>query len=156
MNNEITIREAVKSDVPVLRKYEQEVVNAERPMNPAIKESGVIYYDLEALIENPRATILLACDGDKIVATGYALEKAAKDYLDHEAFAYLGFMYTDPDYRGRGLNGKIVDALLDWSKKAGLTEIKLDVYRDNEPAIRAYEKKGFKRHMIEMRLRTEL
>ncbi|VXB12346.1 GNAT family N-acetyltransferase [Maribacter litoralis] len=155
MNNEIEIREAVKSDLPVLRLHEQEVVNAERPMNPTIKESGVVYYDLEALIENPRATVLVACHDDKIVATGYALEKPARDYLDHETFAYLGFMFTDPAYRGRGLNGKIIDALIDWATNAGLTEIKLDVYSDNDSAIRAYEKKGFKRHMIEMRLRTE-
>jgi len=29
------------------------------------------------------------------------------------------------------------------------------VYSENVPAIRAYEKKGFERHKIEMRLRTK-
>ncbi|SIR38299.1 GNAT family N-acetyltransferase [Maribacter ulvicola] len=155
MNNEITIREAVQSDVPVLLQYEQGVVKAERPMDPTIRDGEVTYYDLEALMENPRATVMVACDGKKIVATGYALEKPARSYLDHETFAYLGFMYTDPEYRGKGINGKIVNALQEWSTNAGLTEIRLHVYCENEPAIRAYEKKGFKRHMIEMRLRTE-
>ncbi|WP_405413417.1 GNAT family N-acetyltransferase [Maribacter sp. Asnod1-A12] len=155
MNTEITIREAVKSDIPVLLQYEQEVVKAERPMDPTIRSSDVTYYNLDMLMENPRATVMVACDGDKIVATGYALEKPARHYLDHETYAYFGFMYTEPDYRSKGINGKIVSALQDWSTKAGLTEIRLHVYNDNEPAIRAYEKKGFKRHMIEMRLRTE-
>ncbi|MDO6472996.1 GNAT family N-acetyltransferase [Maribacter sp. 1_MG-2023] len=155
MNNEITIREAVKSDIPVLLQHEQEVVKAERPMDPTIRDSGVKYYDLNALMENPRAIVMVACDGDKIVATGYALEKPARTYLDHETFAYLGFMYTDPEFRGKGINGKIVSALQDWSTNKGLTEIRLHVYSENEPAIRAYEKKGFKRHMIEMRLRTK-
>ena len=155
MNNEIRIREAVKSDLPILLGFEQEVVKAERPFDPTIRESNVNYYDLNALMDNPRATVLVACDGDKIVASGYGLEKPARHYLDHETFAYLGFMYTDPAYRGKGINGIIVNALQDWASEMGLMEIRLHVYSDNEPAIRAYEKGGFKRHMIEMRLRTE-
>ncbi|MEP2238410.1 MAG: GNAT family N-acetyltransferase [Maribacter sp.] len=155
MNDQITIREAVKNDMDILLQYEQEVVKAERPMDPTIRKSDVHYYDLNALMENPRATVMVACDGDKIVATGYALEKPARHYLDHKTFAYLGFMYTDPEYRGKGINGKIVATLQDWALNMGLTEIRLHVYEENEPAIKAYEKKGFKKHLIEMRLRTE-
>lgn len=155
MNNEIRIREAVQEDLPVLLQYEQEVVKAERPFDPTIRNSDVTYYDLEALMSNPQAIVLVACEGAKIVATGYALEKPARPYLDHETFAYLGFMYTNPDYRGRGINGKIVSGLREWASSVGLTEIRLHVYSENEPAIRAYEKVGFKNHMVEMRLRTK-
>ena len=152
MNNEITIREALKNDVPVLLQYEQEVVKAERPMDPTIRNNDVQYYDLDALIENPRATLMVACDGDKIVATGYALEKQARPYLDHETYAYLGFMYTHPDFRGKGVNGMVVESLREWSLSKGLTEIRLTVYDENMPAIKAYEKMGFKKHIIEMRI----
>jgi GNAT superfamily N-acetyltransferase len=155
MNYQITIREAVKSDLPVLLKFEQEVVKAERPFDPTIRESDVNYYDLNALMNNPRATVLVACDGDKIVSSGYGLEKPARPYLDHETFAYLGFMFTDHAYRGKGINGLIISGLKDWASKMGLIEIRLHVYTENEPAIKAYEKVGFKKHMIEMRLRTE-
>jgi RimJ/RimL family protein N-acetyltransferase len=155
MSYEIKIREAEKDDLPVLLQFEQEVVNAERPMDPTIKNSDVNYYDLEALLSNTRAKVLVACEGEKIVASGYALEKPARPYLDHKTFAYLGFMYTDPAYRGKGINGNIVNGLQEWASSVGLTEIRLHVYSDNEPAIRAYEKVGFKKHMIEMRLRTK-
>jgi len=155
MNQEISIREAVKEDLPILLKYEQEVVKAERPLDPTIKNSKVTYYDLEALISNPRALVLVACDGDRIVGTGYALEKPARHYLDHEAYAYLGFMYTDPAYRGRGINGDIINGLKKWANEHGLIEFRLTVYSENEPALRAYEKVGFKKHMVEMRLRTK-
>jgi len=106
-------------------------------------------------MSNSRAKVLVACDGEKIVASGYALEKPARPYLDHMTFAYLGFMYTDPAYRGHGVNGKIISGLQKWASSVGLTEIRLHVYSENEPAIRAYEKVGFKKHMIEMRLRTK-
>ena len=155
MNQGIIIREAVLEDLPILLLHEQEVVIAERPFDPTIRNNDVTYYDLEALMSNPRAIVLVACDGKKIIATGYALEKPARHFLDHKNYAYFGFMYTDPDYRGRGINGKIMNGLQKWATSVGLVEIRLHVYSENEPAIRAYEKFGFKQHMVEMRLRTE-
>lgn len=154
-HNEIKIRVAVKNDLPVLLKFEQEVVTAERPFDPTIRNSDVNYYDLGELMSNPRAIVMVACVGEQIVASGYALEKIARTYLDHTTYAYLGFMYTDPAFRGKGVNGKIISNLQEWASTMGLTEIRLHVYSENEPAIRAYEKVGFKNHMVEMRLRTK-
>lgn len=155
MNTDIRIREATIEDLPMLLQYEQEVIKAERPLDPTIKSGAVTYYDLEALISNPRAMVLVACDEHLIVATGYAIEKQARLYLDHDAYAYLGFMYTKPDYRGRGINAEIIKGLQDWASTLGLIEIRLSVYSENTPALRAYEKVGFKNHMVEMRLRTK-
>jgi ribosomal protein S18 acetylase RimI-like enzyme len=61
-------------------------------------------------------------------------------------------MYTDDQYRGMGINAKIVEALKSWSLERKFKEIRLTVYNDNLPAIKAYEKVGFKKHIIEMRL----
>ncbi|MDO1511942.1 GNAT family N-acetyltransferase [Maribacter confluentis] len=151
----LKIREANLDDLVVLREYEQEVIKAERPMDPTIKNEKVTYYDLEALMSNPRAIIIVACDQEKIVGTGYALEKPARPYLDHTHYAYLGFMYTHPSYRGKGVNGKIMNRLSQWASTNGLSELRLTVYSGNQPALRAYEKVGFNNHMIEMRLRTK-
>ncbi|WP_339653302.1 GNAT family N-acetyltransferase [uncultured Maribacter sp.] len=156
INQEISIRKAVIEDLPVLLQHEQGVIASERPFDPTIRNNDITYYDLHALMSNSRAVVLVACEGEKIVATGYALEKPARHYLDHETFAYLGFMYTDPEYRGRGINGKIISGLQQWVSSIGLVEMRLHVYNENEPAIRAYEKVGFKKHMVEMRFRTKL
>jgi ribosomal protein S18 acetylase RimI-like enzyme len=61
-------------------------------------------------------------------------------------------MYTCPDFRGKGINKMIIDTLKNWSTANGLKEIRLTVYDENQGAIRAYEKVGFKKHIIEMRL----
>lgn len=155
MKEHIIVREAQKIDLPVLLQCEQEIIAAERPFDPTIRNETVTYYNLLDLMKSPRALVLVACDKDKIVATGYALEKPARHYLDHEVYAYLGFMYTDPEYRGQGINGAIMDRLKKWALSKGLTELRLTVYNDNEPAIKAYEKVGFKKHIIEMRVRVE-
>ncbi|XHR98302.1 GNAT family N-acetyltransferase [Mucilaginibacter sp. UC70_90] len=63
------------------------------------------------------------------------------------------FMYVLPAYRGMGVNQAIIEELKKWIVEQGLTEIRLEVYNDNIGAIKAYEKAGFKKRMIEMRIR---
>jgi len=67
-------------------------------------------------------------------------------------YAYLGFMYTVPEFRGLGVNQRIIEALKKWALTKGLIEIRLTVYGDNIPALRAYEKAGFVKHIVEMRI----
>lgn len=150
--HKVNIRPATMHDLPLLLKFEQEIINAERPFDVTIKKGAVSYYDIEAMIQDPQACIVVAEIEKKVVASGYAIPKKARHYLDHEYYAYLGFMYTDQQYRGKGINAMIVDELKKWSESAGFNEIRLTVYNDNLSAIKAYEKVGFKKHIIEMRL----
>lgn len=151
----ITVREAEISDLQTLLKFEQEIIFAERPMDPTIKKGEINYYDIRELMDSPNSQVLVACSGEKVVASGYALIKKARHYLDHQHYGYLGFMYTVPEFRGHGINGRIVVALKKWVISRGLSEIRLTVYNENEPALKAYEKEGFKRHIIEMRLAAD-
>ena len=152
MTNEIRIRQATENDLPILLFMEQGVITAERPYDPTIKQDPVTYYDLKALLQNERAFVIVAEYENKIIGSGYALEKMGRPYLNHKTYAYLGFMFTLPEFRGKGVNALIINELKKWSYDRGYDEIRLTVYNDNEPAIRAYEKVGFKKHIIEMRL----
>ena len=151
MENGVTIREADIHDLQTLLKFEQEVILAERPFDPTIRQGEISYYDLRELITSQDAQVLVACIGKRMVASGYAMIKQARHYLDHTYYGYLGFMYTIPEYRGQGINAKIIEELKTWVWSKNLKEIRLTVYDDNEPALKAYEKVGFKRHIIEMR-----
>jgi ribosomal protein S18 acetylase RimI-like enzyme len=61
-------------------------------------------------------------------------------------------MYVKPEHRGKGVNKKVIAALQHWAIVRGITEFRLDVYNDNLPAVKAYEKIGFSKHLIEMRM----
>ncbi|MEM6894284.1 MAG: GNAT family N-acetyltransferase [Bacteroidota bacterium] len=152
MEKEYIIREATLNDLSVLKDFEQEIITAERPMDPTLKPGKISYYDLAEYIENENKCVLVAESNGELIASGYAVPKNARHYLQHDTYAYLGFMYTVPKWRGKGVNKAIVEGLKDWSKAAGYTEIRLTVYDTNPAAIRAYEKAGFKKHLIEMRL----
>ena len=63
-------------------------------------------------------------------------------------------MYVEPEFRGKGVIRKIIDALQVWTISNNINEMRLDVYYNNSSAIKAYEKAGFQKHMIEMRMAT--
>ena len=146
------IREATLVDLQVLLEFEQGIIIAERPFDPTLDKDPISYYDLREMILDDNTCVIVAEDNGVLVGSGYAKSKKARHYLDHENYAYLGFMFTHPDYRGLGINALIVDELVNWSKAQGFIEIRLTVYEDNLPAIKAYEKVGFKKHLVEMRI----
>lgn len=150
--NQITTRQATLNDLPTLLRFEQGVIAAERPFDPTLKDDPLQYYDLPALIASPDVQLVVAESGSEIIGCGYARIETSKHYLKHRQHAYLGFMYVDPEHRGKGVNQVIVNALKKWTRSKGLTEITLEVYHGNAIAIRAYEKAGFAKYIVEMRL----
>lgn len=149
--NDLIIRQATPSDKPILLQFEQGVIEAERPYDPTLTRENTIYYDIDEMIRAPHIELLVAEVNGKLAGCGYARIESSKLYLQHRQHAYLGFMYVTPEHRGKGINQKIMEALKDWSVGQGVHELRLEVYVQNELAIKAYEKVGFIRHMYEMR-----
>ena len=149
---EMTFRPATTGDIGALRQFEQGIVSAERPYDPTLRPEGVQYYDIEAMLRADNVHFIVAECSGRLVGCGFARIENAKPYLSHARQAYLGLMYVDPEFRGQSINGAIVERLKQWCRDQGVTELRLDVYSGNSVALGAYEKAGFRRHMIEMRL----
>jgi GNAT superfamily N-acetyltransferase len=149
---DLTIRQATPGDLGALLRFQQGVVEAERPFDPTIKDGPVQYYDIAALLLSPDVLFLIAESAAELVGCGFARIEAAKPYLRHPMHAYLGLMYVDPKHRGLAVNGKIIDALKAWCRARRIMELRLDVYSGNRAAIHAYQKAGFAEHLLEMRL----
>ena len=149
--DDITIRKATHADMETLLQFEQGVISAERPFDPTLKASDVKYYDLEGMLTLPHINLVVAQLNGEVIGSGYARVESAKPYLKHQQYAYLGFMYVLPQHRGKGVNKKVIASLTEWSAKQGITELRLEVYFENAPAIKAYEKVGFNCHMLTMR-----
>jgi GNAT superfamily N-acetyltransferase len=152
MKNTITIRKAKETDLEKLLEFEQGIIKAERPFDPTLKEGEIHYYDIQKMISKPHIEIVVATIEDEIIGSGYARIEEAKPYLNHKSYAYLGFMYTDPNHRGKGVNAKIIETLKNWCRVQNIHELRLDVYNDNHSAVKAYEKVGFQKHLINMRM----
>lgn len=148
-------REATQDDLKILLEFEQGIVSAERPFNSTLIDGEIHYYDLNEFIQSPDAILIVAEEDGMIVGSGYALiKKSEKDYNNFKSYAYLGFMFVKPEYRGKGINKLITDELVSWAQSRNISEIRLDVYAQNESAIKAYEKAGFEPLLLTMRMKS--
>jgi GNAT superfamily N-acetyltransferase len=151
----VIIRKAKIEELKTLLEFEKGIIEAERPYNPILREIDAHYYDMSKLLVLPSVAVFVAEHDGEIVASGYVAEKKGEGYMKVERYAYLGFMYVKPEYRGKGVNQKVLDALINWGKKQGLTVFLLNVASKNFPAVKAYEKAGFSSLRNEMFMEIE-
>lgn len=147
----MTIRKATLDDLEQLLVFEQDLIKFERPFDPTVKPDPVNYYDLKAMLTGSHIEVAVAEIKNTVIGSGYARIDKSKPFLKHENHAYLGFMYVLPEYRGKGINKQIIDHLKNWAASQKVNEFRLEVYYDNDSAVKAYEKIGFSRHSLEMR-----
>lgn len=149
------IRTAQIEDLETLKSIEQAIIHYERPFGHNLDDDPISYYDLANLIEREDAEVVVATKEGEIIGSGYILIKDSKSYIKYKKHGYLGFMFVSPKHRGQGVNGKVVDALVAWGKKRNITEFQLEVYAENESAVKAYEKRNFIPDLLRMRFNTE-
>jgi RimJ/RimL family protein N-acetyltransferase len=149
---QIITRSAQLSDLNTLLSFEQGIITAERPFDSTLKDGEIHYYDLAAMIIASDAEVIVAELNGEVIGSGYARITESKDYLKHTRHCYLGFMYVKPEHRGKGINNMVLEALKQWTLGQNITELRLEVYHDNLPAVKAYEKAGFTPNLVEMRM----
>jgi GNAT superfamily N-acetyltransferase len=64
------------------------------------------------------------------------------DGPDATRLALVG-MFVEPDARGRGVGGALVEAVAEWARRRGAAVLSLWVVATNRPAIALYERCGF-------------
>ena len=62
---------------------------------------------------------------------------------------HVGALYVAPDHRNKGLGKSLMESMLQWGKEQECEACELNVHIDN-PAIRLYEKRGFKKLQVQM------
>ncbi len=153
--SEIVLRPAKLEELDVLLEFEQGIIEAERPFDPTLKPDHINYYDLKELIQSDRAEVVVAAVNDEVVGSGYVKIQQSKPFQTFDHHGYIGFMYVKPEHRGKGISQLILDEMANWAKSKNLVELRLEVYDGNSSAVKAYEKAGYKKNLVEMRLGLE-
>ena len=148
----IIIRPATINDLKDLLNFEQGIVEAERPMDPFLKEGKMVYYDIPALIKEPETYLAVAVCNMELVGCGYVSIENSRGYHKNNKNGYVGFMYVKPTFRGNKISTIVLASLKAWAKTKEIKELRLDVYHNNPSAIKSYERFGFKNSMIHMRM----
>lgn len=147
----ITFRKATLKDKPTLLNFEQNLIAYERPFDNNLKDECT-YYDLDFLIKSNKAQLIVACQNNEIIGSGYAKIVDAQQYHKNNIYSYMGFMYVKPEFRGQGIIQDLIAKLKEWSISKNIFEVRLEVYNDNISALKAYKNNGFQEHMIEMKM----
>ncbi|MBO4325414.1 MAG: ribosomal protein S18-alanine N-acetyltransferase [Lachnospiraceae bacterium] len=92
---------------------------------------------LTDVLGRPEFRYLIACEGDKML--GYGGFYVAADE------ASITNIATEPEARGRGVAGNVIEAIIKEAAGMGAQTIYLEVRAGNEKAIRVYERCGFER-----------
>ena len=149
----ISTRPANLNDLKTLLAFEQGIIETEKPLDPFLKTGKIYYYNIEEMIAAEHTHLIVAVTNDKIVGSGYVRIEKAKEYHKNKLNGYVGFMYVKPAFRGQRISNSILEDLKFWAKNKGLNELRLDVYNNNTSAIKSYERFGFNKSMINMRIK---
>lgn len=150
--NTISVRTATENDLEILLKFEQGVIEAERPLDPFLNSGDLYYYDIPEMIASKNVYLIVGIFGEEIVASGYVRIENSKQYHKNPKHGYIGFMYVKPSFRGQKISNLILASLKNWAKENQLKELRLDVYSNNISALKSYENFGFKKSLVNMRM----
>lgn len=85
----------------------------------------------------------IAVDADNNIAGHVDLRARMEPYSSHRAHLGMGVRI---DLRGQGLGPRLLEFVTAWARHSGVIEIiDLEVLSQNLPAVRLYEKAGFRR-----------
>ncbi len=162
MSSEVTIRRATATDRSLVlhfhralySKHRQEIVPPEIGALHAYRDmDGAIRDDVEALLRNPGATVLIAERGG--VPVGYATGHVETD--PRRVPSRKGVVedwYVEPEARGAGVGRALLDALLAAFRAAGCELAESMTWASNTGAREAHRALGF--HEVHVKLRKKL
>jgi ribosomal protein S18 acetylase RimI-like enzyme len=141
----VVIREAYARDLEAAGRVTQAAWREfQRPRDPA----WIGYFERlgDAGARAERAVVLVALQGEVVVGTvTLELERTLEDAELPAHEARLRMLAVAPEWRGRGVGRKLVEACLERARAAGKTEMRLHTMDVMVPAAALYRSFGFER-----------
>jgi 8-oxo-dGTP pyrophosphatase MutT (NUDIX family)/ribosomal protein S18 acetylase RimI-like enzyme len=103
---------------------------------------------LASAIDRPGAFGVGVFDGDEMVSAAVAMPGRSDDGRGTHnvpGLAHISSVATRPDRWGEGLAGRAVRAVLSIARRHGYARVQLWTHRDNDRALRLYDREGFVR-----------
>lgn len=133
MNQKVLVRNYRSNDFEDVRAILQEYPS---PTGKAWSEDSVREMISDALKEQPDGVFVLEAGG-KVV--GFAIMM----YQNWFGVAYLDYIQVKTEWMGKGVGQKLIEKCLNWAREKDARIIYTETGKDNENAIRFYQKHGF-------------
>lgn len=102
------------------------------------------FAEMDSFLGNPTTPVFVAVRQNGRL--GGFLEGGIRKYAegcDSSPVAYLEGWFVDKDLRQQGVGGMLVNAMEDWAREQGFTEIGSDTWLDNDTSIQAHIALGY-------------
>ena len=107
-----------------------------------------LHTPLASVIDRPGAFGVGVFDGDDMVSAAVVIPCRSDDGRGTHnvpGLAHISAVATRPDRWGEGLGGRAVRAILSIARRHGYARVQLWTHRDNDRALRLYDREGFVR-----------
>ncbi len=105
-------------------------------------------------LKNKNYKILIAeIEGEPVGYCKALIKKVGNKYWTDMKLVYIYEMYVDSSFRQQGIASNLLDEIKRIAKEIEASQIALDVWSFNEPAIKLYKKLGYTPQRIKMELK---
>jgi len=106
---------------------------------------------LRTLMNRDDALAVIARDGADLV--GYAVGRITSlpSFFESRQRGYIHDVYVRERYRQRGIGRRLVDEILSWFRRRGVTHVELTVAANNDDATAFWRSLGFETYMYQMK-----
>lgn len=147
------IRKATIEDLKAIQElnlqlFQKEIAEYDDTLDDkwTFSEIGTQYYHDK--IQNNDSIALVAVDNAKTVGYMVGGIRKAKSSRNIDSIAELENMFILDEYRCQGIGSKLVEEFLNWSKKQGVSRVRVIASAQNHRAIDFYKKHGFQEYDI--------
>lgn len=148
----VTVRRAVRADIPELARLEvvlphhQALAPVFSTLDPPTVAQARAEWEAD-FGEDRFTTFVAELDGaivGSVVGCALEISSAHRSLAHVDDAAFLGFAAVDPDARGRGVGGALLDAVHGWARETGYGTIVTDWRMTNLLASRMWANRGFR------------
>lgn len=150
----MTIRKAIPSDIPVLNKLLQDILQVHHQARPDIfKSEGQKFSEeqLRQLLDNPAKSVFVyELEGQVVGHLFCEITTATGDVLEPVKTLYIDDLCVASSARGQKIGEQLYKFALSYAKEQGCHNLTLDVLADNAGAVRFYDRLGMKPQKFRM------
>ncbi len=151
----MNIRFAQVRDVPGILSLLRQVGKVHHDLRPDLFRENAQKYSASgvlALLEDPNAPIFVAAEEDQVLGYCFCqVHRTEKDpVLTDKETLYIDDLCVDEACRGQHIGQQLYETACQYARQRKCFNVTLNVYADNLPALKFYEKCGLKKQKIGM------
>jgi ribosomal-protein-alanine N-acetyltransferase len=140
-HDNLRVRRADESDIPVLSMLAEEFMPEEAPRERRIEILG-------NALKNPDYELLVAEVEGEIV--GFVDQWIIHDFAHAAKLSYIQNLYTTPKHRRKGVGDRLLQEIIRSAENKGVLEIHVVTEFENRPAISLYRKHGLMKKSLQL------